>query len=73
MSKSVIIFDHDNGKLDMVPIEPGGFLTICEPPMYLASRMDSTEDGTITLVLKIKVLPPSEEGQDFLENGPLEG
>ena len=52
-----------------MPIDPGGFLTICEPPMRLIERIDNAEEGTVTLKLKLVTLPVSEEGKNFLDGG----
>ena len=67
--KTVIVFDHDTGEMSQMPIDPGGFLTICEPPMRLVERIDNAEDGTVTLKLKLVTLPVSEEGKNFLDGG----
>ena len=70
MTKSVIVFDHENGKMDVIPIEAGGFLVICEDPMHLDSRTDRA-DGSVTLVMKKLVVPPSAEGLE-MQNAPSE-
>jgi hypothetical protein len=66
MSKTVLVFDHQTGELVQMPLDPGGFLVICEPPMKLAERTDSA-DGTVVLTMRLTpTIPPSAEGAKFL-------
>ena len=66
--KTIIIIDHDGGAPEIMPLQEGGFLTICEAPMRLVERIDNAPEGTVTLKLQLQVLPPSEEGKMVLEN-----
>jgi hypothetical protein len=70
MAKSVVVFDHSDGKMEVIPLEPGGFLVMCEDPMRLDSRTDRA-DGSVTLVLKKVIVPPSIEGIE-MQNAPSE-
>ena len=71
-SKTVMVFDHATGELTQMPLEPGGFLVIAEPPMKLEQRTDHA-NGTVQLTLRLQeALPPSQEGAEFL-NGTDQG
>lgn len=64
--KTVIVFDHDDGTLQIQPLPPGSFYLLTEAPLTLDQRTDSA-DGSITLKLKAVIVPPSLEGQEFLQ------
>ena len=70
MSKIVVVFDQEDGQVEMLPLGAGGFICLVEKPMKLLSRSENHEERTITLVLKHDPLPVSQEGAQFLEGSP---
>jgi hypothetical protein len=65
VAKSIVVFDHETGQLDVIPLAPGGYVTFCEPPMHFQGKTE-TADGLVTIVLKRQIVPDSPEGAEFL-------
>lgn len=72
MAKVIVVFDQDDGNVEVLPLGPGGFVCLVEKPLKLLTKSENHEERTITLVLKHDPVPASPEGAEFLNGGHSE-